>query len=138
VNKKLLALAVNLLFLTCAAAYAQSIHVKATVPFSFTVGKATLPAGQYEVETTGGGRNILSIRNLNSKDAALVLSNTCETARVAEQTKLTFRRYGQHYFLAQVWLEGGSVGRQLSVGSREAEVARNFLKKDLTLVASRQ
>src|SRR5258708_7404282 len=105
-NKKLLAVAMNLVLLTSAAAYAQTIHLKVTVPFKFTVGSSTLPPGEYDVESTGAARNILTIRRLSSKGGGVfAMSGLTESMHASPQTKLVFRHYGRQYFLAQVWVQ---------------------------------
>jgi hypothetical protein len=59
VKGNLLAIALSLPLLLCAAAQAQTTQLKVTVPFEFTAGNVQLPAGVYEVTSAGswGGRH---------------------------------------------------------------------------------
>ena len=55
------------------------------------------------------------------------------------ESKLIFNRYGDRYFLSQVWTAGNSSGRQLLKSDREkemAQVAKNETKGQVTLIAS--
>jgi hypothetical protein len=136
-NKKLIVLVVGLALLMTAGASAQTIHLKTDVPFKFIVGRTTFPAGQYELLSTGIGDNVLMIRSLNSKDAALVLSNLSESREVSAQTKLVFHRYGQRYFLAEVWMIGDNASRRVQASSWEVEVAKDFSMEKVVLLAKR-
>jgi hypothetical protein len=41
------------LLLVAGSAIAQTVHVRADIPFNFAVGNKTLPAGTYDVGTIG-------------------------------------------------------------------------------------
>ena len=77
-SKKLLIVALALPLLMTAAASAQSVHMKVTVPFNFVAVGATLPAGEYEIQSIGTEDNVLVIRNRNSSEAILVLSSSAK------------------------------------------------------------
>lgn len=136
-NKKVILLVTGLALLMSAAARAQSIHIRTVVPFNFIAGHTNFPAGEYELLLTGMGNNVLVIRSLNSKDAALVLSNMCESRDVSTHTELVFHRYGLRYFLAEAWMIGDNAGRQLPASSREVEVAKDFSMDKVVLIAKR-
>ena len=46
-------------------------------------------------------------------------------ARLSEGTKLVFHRYGDRYFLAQIWVAGNNSGSELPKSPREVEVAQD-------------
>jgi hypothetical protein len=48
-----------------------------------------------------------------------------------EQAKLVFSRYGERYFLRQVWAPGMDRGRELSASKAEQEFARSFGKPEI-------
>jgi hypothetical protein len=120
------------------AAIAQTVDVKANVPFSFTINRATLPAGEYSLKSMDEQGTALAIRNLNSRTANLVLSNSCRSPKSASQTKLLFHRYGNHYFLSQIWIEGSDAGRDLPPSAQEKEVAKDFSMQQVVLVAAKR
>ena len=131
-------IAVALALLGTTAASAQTVDVKASVPFSFTVNRATLPAGEYSLKSMDEQGTALAIRNLNSKTANLVLSSSCRSPKSAGQTKLLFHRYGNHYFLSQIWIEGSYAGRELPRSTQEKEVAKDFSMQQVVLVAAKR
>ena len=137
-KKNLLSLAMSLALLMSTAAQAQSTHLKVTVPFEFTAGTVLLPAGEYEVKTVGpSGGPLLSIRSLNSDKGLYLGSNSCQSLNPVADAKLVFHRYGQQYFLAEVWTRHSSVGHQIQVSSRQTELAaRNQSKNEVVLIAS--
>src|SRR5690348_8736321 len=96
------------LLLVAACANAQSVNVRANVPFDFVVGNATFPAGTYSIQSIneGIGSPTLLIRGTDSKVMSLVGSNAAENLQAAEKSHLLFHRYGGTYFLAQIWMQG--------------------------------
>ncbi|PWT90168.1 MAG: hypothetical protein C5B55_10130 [Blastocatellia bacterium] len=111
VFKITLMLAVALSF-TAISAHAQSVIKRQTfvVPFEFSVSNKVLPAGEYSVsdETT-----VIKIRSANGKQGVFTMpSATLLSTSKRGNSKLTFRREGDNYYLSQVWLPDG-IGRQL-------------------------
>jgi len=120
------------------AASAQTINLRVNVPFSFIVNRATLPAGEYSVQSLDDYGKILAIRDLDTKATSLVVSNPCRSLKSASQTKLIFHRYGDRYFLNQIWVEGNNAGHELSTSAREKEVAMDFTAREVVLMATRR
>jgi hypothetical protein len=120
-----------------ATAFAQTTQLNVTVPFEFIAGDTVLPAGDYDVHSTGlwGGKT-LSIQNVTSKAATFLLSTWCQLAKTSESNKLVFYRYGQKYFLAEVWTVNTNIGRQMRLDQRQTELARNQQKSEVVLTAS--
>ena len=123
-NVMLFAAALALLMTT--AASAQTIALKVNVPFSFIINRATLPAGEYSVDSVDDPGGTLAIRSLTSNTSNLVISNSCQSLKPVGRTKLVFHRYGDRYFLSQVWIEGMNSGHELPANPRETEVAKDF------------
>jgi hypothetical protein len=120
-----------------ATAFAQTTQLNVTVPFEFIAGDTVLPAGDYDVHSTGlWGGKALSIQNVISKAATFLLSTWCQLAKTSESNKLVFYRYGQKYFLAEVWTVNTNIGRQMPVDQRQTELARNQQKREVVLTAS--
>jgi hypothetical protein len=108
----------------------SSSMIRANVPFSFTVGDKALPAGQYTASTITQG-NAIVIRSADSKDAAVRLSNAVKDSDNNSQAKLVFHRYGQRYFLSEVWL-GNTTGHQLLKSKQERSVIRELAANPAT------
>ena len=92
-----LSLVVLSLVLT-AAGYAQTV-AKADVPFAFTVGQKTLPAGRYLVATDG--QDVITIQSYETGASVISLARKEQPRNTSP--KLIFHRIDNQYFLAQVW-----------------------------------
>jgi hypothetical protein len=136
-KNQLLALIGLGLLLGTASAYAQTGLVKASIPFNFIVEQATLPAGQYIIHglPAGSGR-VMTIQSSDHKFTKMVLPNSCESKGVAKTTRLVFHRYGDQYFLAEVWTEGKDLGQEVARSRREAEAAMSQPAMNVVVVAT--
>ncbi len=108
------------------------------IPFTFTAGSATLPAGEYRVQKMDQNSAVLLIHCWDARASALVITNAAQAKEPQTESKLVFNRYGNRYFLSQVWTAGSIRGRQLPVSPREKEMpqlARNETKTEIALVA---
>jgi hypothetical protein len=137
-KRKVLTLAGALVLLLAAgSAFAQTIHVRGTIPFDFIVNKETLPAGQYTIDSVGlmsDGRTV-AIRAADAKATAMINANSVQSSKPSAKTKLVFVRYGDRYFLSQVWLEGSTWGHQFPKSRREAELARDYEPQQTVVLA---
>jgi hypothetical protein len=108
------------------SANAQSPNrVVANIPFEFVVGGDTMPAGDYVV-TAPAQDKALRIQSSDTKSATLRLANSIESRKYQTNARLVFHRYGERYFLAEVWCGADSTGRQL-VESRQERSTRREL-----------
>jgi hypothetical protein len=87
---------------------AQENRVKATVPFAFTVGDTTLPAGTYIVGSSFNSPNALSLTNWEKKVNVRAMGQPNQT-NPKHADVLVFHKYGNEYFLSQVRSNGGSM-----------------------------
>ena len=110
----------------------------ADIPFAFTAGNATLPAGEYRVQKLDGNSAVLLIRCSDASAAAMVITSAAQANELQSQSKLVFNRYDNRYFLAQVWTAGSIRGREFPKSSQEKELAQSArieTKGEVTLVA---
>ncbi len=101
-------------------------RVMSNIPFEFVVGDKALPAGEYQISSVTASGEVLLIRNTEARDLAVRLSNRLEPQTNKTQARLVFHRYGQSYFLAEVWAGGDSTGRQLLQSKRESSMRREY------------
>jgi hypothetical protein len=105
---------------------AQTSLLKTTIPFEFRIGKSVLPAGQYAIEDR---TSYMLVRQIDKgeKKSVVVLTHPADPNGASEKSHLTFHRYGDQYFLRQVWAYGN--GKDLpktpQERSREKELAWN-------------
>ena len=111
-----------------ATANGQSQHkVNARIPFEFIVGDKTLAAGQYEVNAVGITQDALAIRGRESNDSVIRLAMTKEP-KESKPARLVFHRYGNAYFLSEVWEGGNGAGRQLNPSAQERGMKRELAR----------
>ncbi len=108
-----------------------STLVTADIPFDFIVGDKTLPAGKYTVRSAAS--NGLRISSRDNESSAMRLSNLAVETSKKRNARMVFHRYGQQYFLAEVW-SGDHYGRQLVQSKKQRylrhELASNASKSD--------
>ena len=125
-----------LLFAATTAAFAQIESrplMKVTIPFSFSADNQTLPAGQYFVKTVTPERQIALV-SADGKHATIINDLPNYANSRSESSRLVFHRYGDEYFLTQVWCKGDNVERSPLISKRQAEVAKNGGLVDTTVV----
>jgi len=112
------------------SAKAQSLEYKLTanIPFDFTVADKKFQAGEYSLvrgQQTAGD-TIVHISSANGR--ANINRVTIPVLRPASQDKATlvFHRYGDEYFLSQIWPAGGNTGRALPKSRGEKDVERKI------------
>ena len=108
------------------------------IPFDFVAGNTQLPAGEYMVKVTGPTNTLILIARKDSTASAFMNTNAAVKSEPQSESKLVFNRYGDRYFLSQVWTAGNSSGRQLLKSAREkemAQIAKIDTQGQVTLVA---
>ncbi len=99
-------------------------RAEVTIPFDFSAGKANLKAGSYNINRLSG--TAITIRSADGETAALVNAQLAIGSRDYKGgARLVFNKYGDRYFLSQVWLSVDH-GRQLFMTGAEAKVAREY------------
>jgi hypothetical protein len=109
-----------------ASANAQSANrIAADIPFDFSVGYKIMPAGGYTVKPVSAS-NALMIQTADGTMAAVRLSDETERAKNIPHARLVFHRYGERYFLAEVWNGFDKTGRQLLKSQEESSLEREL------------
>jgi len=87
--------------------WAQSTTlVETKVPFAFTVGKATLPAGNYELSVATTDNMQWEIRSRDGKHSAAFLTEPGTTEKMAPSTDVTFVEVNGKNYLSAIEIEG--------------------------------
>jgi hypothetical protein len=136
-----LTLAVVGLLLIGAAGTASAqttLNLIADIPFEFTVGGKTLPAGTYAVDGRMNPR-FLAVRSENSAGAAFfVMTNPAQATAIPEQEKLVFNRYGNRYFLAQVWTPYSTWGYEIPKDRSQRELAQSAGNHERVMILAKR
>lgn len=105
------------------SANAQTANrVIASVPFEFSVGYKSMPAGEYAVRSIASAGNAVMIQSADAKVSALRQTEATVQLKSNNHARLVFHRYGERYFLAEVWNGAGNTGRQLFESQEEREM----------------
>ena len=113
-------------FTAVVSANGQSRKVVADIPFNFIVGDKMMTAGQYSVKAISQDSPALLISERDTKESAIRLTSSLDADRKNTRARLVFHRYGQHYFLAEVWSGGDSSGRTLMRSRQERAIEREL------------
>ena len=100
------------IFFGLASVQAQApSRVEVKIPFEFSAGKTTLKPGVYTIRRMSG--NLITLRNVENKSSVILNAPVNLSSTDIEATeRLVFNKYGDQYFLAQIWLTVDS-GREL-------------------------
>ena len=114
------------------AARAQTIggiRLIANIPFEFSVGNKTLPAGEYTIRqfNPASDHSVLQFRSKDGSVGAIV-QTTSVIARAPESARLIFRRYDNHYFFAEAWVDGQNTGLQAPKSRAERAAERELAR----------
>ena len=138
----LLAAATFAMTLAVASVHAQSAgSLSVTVPFQFAAAGKTLPAGDYYVRRTlDGARVILRIESKDGSISVYTQTHGVQTSQIQDESKLVFNKYGEQFYLSQVWAAGRSTGEELTRTSQERvlrhETAK-FGKPETIMIAAK-
>ena len=124
------------LMLTAVSVCAQSERSGVlNIQFNFIVGGKTLPAGEYTVEPNKkDSQNVWLVQSREGNASALFTTLPVRANQTQEETKLVFHKYGDQYFLSQIWTPGGNTGRELLMPRFERELAKNGIEREKVVV----
>jgi hypothetical protein len=108
--------------------------VSANIPFDFMVGGKEFKSGKYTVTRlfASNSSDTLIIRSVDNSEAANFNVNSV-SGKGESQARLIFRRYGNQYFLAQIFDGQASEGFGLlkSKAEREASKKRDVITQNV-------
>ncbi len=114
---------------------AQS-QVKANVPFAFSLQDQSMPAGNYKIMELND--RVLEVRNLDSQHGQLLAKQMSVQSSRIQSPKLVFHKYGDQYFLSEIWDGESDSGIAFAESKREKEVqtAANSLAPPETVIVA--
>ena len=123
-----------MVLLTSVSGSAQTAkQLSAIVPFEFTVGQTTLPAGKYTIyRTSVNTSDGFLMRDDNGHVAVVFKTHAVPGQGQSEKGRLEFRRLGDQYFLARFWAAGDDAGRELEQLTFEFTIPKDPALKDVT------
>jgi len=111
-----------LLMLVAVSGYAETIRaMRVTVPFEFSIHDRVLPAGEYLVsQVSTNGVTVFSLRSREDQPAIYFLGTAISRNSESGSASAVFHRYGNSYFLADLWW-GGMFAPGIDVPESKAE-----------------
>ena len=117
-----------LILTTAGSAHAQSLanRPRFNIPFDFAFGEKKLPAGKYAIGRALQNSDdiVISISDDNGRSNAMLLSNAVTKLDGVKKSTLVFHRYGDQYFLVQVWAAGAVTGREFPTSKLERDIKK--------------
>ena len=92
--------------------------VEVNIPFEFSAGTKTLPAGVYSIKRLSG--NNLIMRRVDGKSSVILNAPLNLTSLDDKGERLVFSKSGDDYYLAEIWLTTDT-GREIMVRRRVAK-----------------
>jgi hypothetical protein len=105
--------------LSTSALQAQTL-LAGQVPFDFVVSQSRMPAGAYQVSAISEQLDLL--RNAETHDASFLIKAIRIQSASDHGPMLVFHRYGNQYFLSEIWDGRSDSGIKLQESKREKEV----------------
>jgi len=120
-----LVVALTITFAAAPAAADSFDSISVDVPFEFSAGHSVFPAGKYTVRPAGVNTNgVIRIISEDGKASGMLLTDSAESIQSKNETVLIFHRYGDQYFLYQVWAVGDTIGLEIPKSSMERQAVR--------------
>jgi hypothetical protein len=110
--------------------------LEAEIPFSFEAGQSVLPPGEYRV-AAGPVQGLIELACQDSKARIYVSTHAVRSFETVGKGQLVFQRYGNRYFLRQIWTVGTDTGRELMISKAEKELAHSAGTGQTVVVAVR-
>ena len=135
VIKRLTMLSLVSMFILCAAvasANAQLIYpIRAKIPFDFSMGDKKLPAGEYTFSRLSrfSDNKTMSVSNVDFSTRLFQSTFGAQVLTPKNKSTLVFHKYGDQYFLEQIWSGGEQEGTQLPE-SRGERIAKGQLAQN--------
>jgi len=130
VLKKVSLLCAILLVTVVASAQGQTLgsRVRVNIPFDFHIGETKLASGKYSVGRARQNSDdvVISVEDERGRAKALRTSMPVVSRDTTSNAKLVFHRYGDQYFLYQVWPAGATTGRQFPKSHSEREIRESL------------
>lgn len=135
------ALLVSVVVLLTAALHAQmpirQPLFRVDVPFAFMAGGTHLPAGHYHVYHPGDPYLVV-IEKDDGRARAMTYVHPAANDPSTSSTKLVFNKYGDQYFLSQVWTEADQQVHHCFKCRMEQDLMAQASKPQVVVIAAKR
>jgi hypothetical protein len=132
VIKRLMMLSLVSMFTLCAAVASANAQlgnpIRAKIPFDFNVGNKKLPAGEYTFSRPSGfsDSKLMSVSSVEASTRMFQLTIGARVLTPKNESTLVFNKYGDQYFLEQIWSGGEQDGTQVPESRSERTIRRQL------------
>jgi hypothetical protein len=122
-------------FIALGSALAQAQTVEAKIPFAFIVRNQVLPAGTYRIKSVG--TNLVDI-GAQGKSVLETTTSYAYNNGMESDGKLVFAKYGDQYFLREIFCESARISSTLPSSKLEklAQIRQARLRNTEQTVAA--
>jgi len=108
-----------------ATAQAQStpLVIKVKIPFEFSIGDRSFPAGDYSLVQPL--QHLLALRDARGQTIASALTSGIESFEAPAISKLRFNSVGGQYVLSEVWQQDSHLGQKLFATTTRSTFAKH-------------
>jgi hypothetical protein len=112
--------------------------VEANIPFQFHAGNTKFPAGQYHIHVLDNtDLSIMEITSMDDSISAVFQVRDAESKSDPSKTELIFNKYGNRYFLAELFDEGNPNGSQVLESQYEKRISQATTREAQQHVSAR-
>ena len=112
-------------------------EVRAKVPFDFVVADQQFPAGEYAILQLGLS-SAIRIESMDLSRAVAVFPTPGNDNKTGYRSALAFRKYGDRYFLTDVWTSEVGTGTQIPECKTEKQLRQDSTAKYTVAVVRAQ
>jgi len=99
--------------------------LEVNIPFQFHVGNTKLPAGEYRIQVLDNSDlKVMEISSTDGSTSALFEVQQAQANSTPTRSELVFNKYGNRYFLAELFEEGSSSGSEVLKSRYEKRVSQ--------------
>jgi len=96
-------------------------ELRAKIPFDFIVADQVLPAGEYSIARLGASPGI-RITSVDLTRFVAVFPTPGASNRTGYRSAMTFNKYGDQYFLKEIWTSADATGTKIPECRTERKV----------------
>jgi len=134
-NLRTIAAVVLMLGFVVGSIYGQSgaPKMKVTVPFQFSIGQATLSAGQYLITSLN---DRVLVQEVSGRNNALTFTGRLDRKVSGQNSRVIFDCYSGECFLSQIWFTGQEAGHSLPRSKHQVELAARGGGQEFALLST--
>ncbi len=109
--------------LAAAPVFGQVAKFRANIPFEFRIGNEVLPAGQYDLRIDPADHRLM-VSQIGGETVVVTWALNTQRPSTPAYSSVVFDKYGDTYFLRQVWDGSAAHGHQLTQSKAERQMAK--------------